>query len=155
MNIPLCLNVSMWRNRYTRTFEGRVEKSLRVQVPPSTPLYEVIKYLCEGRRTPMRSIYGFKRGASRVRSAFAKRMKFFDAKHVGTFNASDSRQSPLRHHKRDVDLCQHLFYYEVGSGSNHLYGVQRILARLKRSASGTERRPSEKTVMSDYFAKAK
>ena len=26
----------MWRNRYTRTFEGRVEKSLRVQVPPST-----------------------------------------------------------------------------------------------------------------------
>ena len=29
----------------------------------------------------------------RVRSAFAKRMKFFEAKHVGTFNASDSRQS--------------------------------------------------------------
>ena len=26
----------MWRNRYTRTFEGRVEKSLGVQVPPST-----------------------------------------------------------------------------------------------------------------------
>ena len=26
----------MWRNRYTRTFEGRVERSLRVQVPPST-----------------------------------------------------------------------------------------------------------------------
>ena len=28
--------MSMWRNRYTRTFEGRVEKSLGVQVPPST-----------------------------------------------------------------------------------------------------------------------
>ena len=28
--------MSMWRNRYTRTFEGRVEQSVRVQVPPST-----------------------------------------------------------------------------------------------------------------------
>ena len=28
--------MSMWRNWYTRTFEGRVEQSLRVQVPPST-----------------------------------------------------------------------------------------------------------------------
>ena len=33
----LIMNMSMWRNRYTRTFEGRVERSLRVQVPPSTP----------------------------------------------------------------------------------------------------------------------
>ena len=28
--------MSAWRNWYTRTFEGRVERSLRVQVPPST-----------------------------------------------------------------------------------------------------------------------
>ena len=45
----------MWRNRYTRTFEGRVEKSLGVQVPPST-------------------------------------------------------------YKKDIDLCQYLFYYEVVVG---------------------------------------
>ena len=32
----------MWRNRYTRTFEGRVEKSLGVQVPPSTP-YKIMR----------------------------------------------------------------------------------------------------------------
>ena len=31
--------MSMWRNRYTRTFEGRVEKSLGVQVPPSTFIF--------------------------------------------------------------------------------------------------------------------
>ena len=32
-----------------------------------------------------------------MRRIFAKRMKFFEAKSVGTFNASDSRQSrPLR-----------------------------------------------------------
>ena len=30
-----------------------------------------------------------KRIACRVRSAFAKRMKFFEAKHVDTFNASN------------------------------------------------------------------
>ena len=30
--------------------------------------------------------------ASRVRSAFAKRTEFFEAKHVGTFNASAARQ---------------------------------------------------------------
>ena len=31
------LNImSTWRNRYTRTFEGRVGKPVRVQVPPST-----------------------------------------------------------------------------------------------------------------------
>ena len=30
--------------------------------------------------------------ASRVRSAFAIRMEFFEAKHVGTFNASAARQ---------------------------------------------------------------
>ena len=28
--------MSTWRNRYTRTFEGRVGKPVRVQVPPST-----------------------------------------------------------------------------------------------------------------------
>ena len=35
----------------------------------------------------------FERGASRVRRIFAKRTKFFEAKSVDTFNASDSRQS--------------------------------------------------------------
>ena len=30
--------------------------------------------------------------ASRVRSAFEKRKNFFEAKHVGTFNASAARQ---------------------------------------------------------------
>ena len=32
----LIKTMSTWRNRYTRTFEGRVGKPVRVQVPPST-----------------------------------------------------------------------------------------------------------------------
>ena len=35
----------------------------------------------------------FERGASRVRSVLLQRIKFFEAKHADTFNASDSRQS--------------------------------------------------------------
>ena len=47
-DFQLCDNLiffdkSMWRNRYTRTFEGRVEKSLGVQVPPSTIKKRVTK----------------------------------------------------------------------------------------------------------------
>jgi len=45
-----------------------------------------------GREPPNEVWSWFERGASRVRSAFAKRMKFFEAKHVDTFYASDSRQ---------------------------------------------------------------
>jgi len=39
-------------------------------------------------------VFWFERGVSRVRSVFAKRMKFFEAKYVDTFNANDSRNSP-------------------------------------------------------------
>ena len=51
----------------------------------------------------------FERGASRVRSVFTKRMKFFEVKHVDTFNASDSRQSHqaphLKKHSQECFLC--------------------------------------------------
>ena len=40
-------------------------------------------------------------------------------------------KSPHRHHKRDVDLCRHLFYYEVGSGWNHLFGFSASELRTK------------------------
>ena len=40
--------------------------------------------------------------ASRVRSAFARRTEFFEAKHVGTFNASAARQRILRRLKCSV-----------------------------------------------------
>ena len=38
-------------------------------------------------------------------------------------------QVPPSTYKKDIDLCQYLFYYEVGSDSNHLLGVQRILRK--------------------------
>lgn len=37
--------MSTWRNRYTRTFEGRVGKPVRVQVPPSTNILNDMKKL--------------------------------------------------------------------------------------------------------------
>ena len=37
----------------------------------------------------------FERPVSSVRSVFARRIKFFEAKHEGTFNANRSRQSRL------------------------------------------------------------
>jgi len=37
----------------------------------------------------------FERPVSRVRSVFARRIKSFEAKHEGTFNANRSRQSRL------------------------------------------------------------
>ena len=47
-------------------------------------------------------IWGFERGASRVRRSFAKRIKFFEAKTVDTFNANRSRQPRLPLHlKKD------------------------------------------------------
>ena len=45
-----------------------------------------------------RTYFEFERGASRVRSAFAKRIEFFEAKHVGTFNANRSRQPRRSRH---------------------------------------------------------
>ena len=55
----------------------------------------------------------FERGASRVRRIFAKRTKFFEAKSVDTFNASDSRQSSNAHHKKPNDICYPVFYFVV------------------------------------------
>ena len=55
----------------------------------------------------------FERGASRVRRIFAKRTKFFEAKSVDTFNASDSRQSSNAHHKKQDDICYPVFYFVV------------------------------------------
>ena len=55
----------------------------------------------------------FERGASRVRRIFAKRTKFFEAKSVDTFNASDSRQSSNAHHKKPNDICYSVFYFVV------------------------------------------
>ena len=52
------------------------------------------------RNSQGRSPYVFERGASRERRTFAKRMKFFEAKSVGSFNASDSRQSTAAQIKR-------------------------------------------------------
>ena len=48
-----------------------------------------------------------------MRRIFAKRTKFFEAKSVDTFNASDSRQSSNAHHKKDNDICYCPFYFEL------------------------------------------
>ena len=64
---------------------------------------------------------GFERGASRVRSAFAKRIKFFEAKHADTFNASDSRQSHQTPHKKANDFCHWLFYLVIGKDKNTVF----------------------------------
>ena len=55
----------------------------------------------------------FERGASRVRRIFAKRTKFFEAKSVDTFNASDSRQSSNAHHKKQDDISYPVFYFVI------------------------------------------
>ena len=73
-----------------------------------------------------------KRIASRVRSAFAKRMKFFEAKTVDTFNANKSRQPRRsRHLKR---RCLHLLFLCQGNGR----GENGLLSSSEERAIGKQ-----------------
>ena len=73
----------------------------RVRASSFPPFKEKVftpSFFMPRKRQRRERIIEFERGASRVRSAFAKRMIFFEAKHVDTFNASDSRQPRRSRH---------------------------------------------------------
>ena len=59
--------------------------------------------------------------ASRVRSAFAKRKNFFEAKHVGTFNASAARQrSCVRIELAEAGVAKQLISAKRNSDSENI-----------------------------------
>ena len=80
-------------------FGVRVRVSSRPDLKKELGINQVLSF-CLGRGKEMKTPQGdalleFERGASRERRTFAKRIKFFEAKSVDSFNASDSRQSLL------------------------------------------------------------
>ena len=82
----------------------------------SSPISDnLLKIKCDWDENPRQDevLSGFERGASRVRRTFAKRTKFFEAKSVDTFNASDSRQSHLRQFIEER-MCE-MKVYSIGS----------------------------------------
>ena len=107
MDFQLCDNLiffdkSMWRNRYTRTFEGRVEKSLGVQVPPSTPYIRLRKesflmlVYCTGTQNPKAKPFSGSSASRAEGGAFlpaAQKVPLW-AKSVGPFNARRSKTVP-------------------------------------------------------------
>lgn len=72
----------------------------RIVVPicmGSNPIRRPINKLPKGsffmRMVEMRTHFSVRARSEQSAESFTKRMEFFEAKHVGTFNASDSRQS--------------------------------------------------------------
>ena len=114
--------MSMWRNRYTRTFEGRVEKSLRVQVPPSTikkGITLVIPFLICLIGEGFNQFLRVQRERAEAGVLLFGVMKSRKQNTELPLNASDQNKSPHRHHKKRDKNLSFLFGTKILSSDKY------------------------------------